>query len=375
MSLNRFNYLPDVEFVNADADTIEAKVITAYETIAKRTLAKGDPVRLFLLTIANLIILLLNNLNETGKQNLLRYAEKNNLDHIGALIGVDRLAATPAVTTMEVTLSAAQTFNVTVPAGTRFTADGKVFFTLDSSMVIAAGSTTGTGTATCTDVGTVGNDFVAGQIKTLVDPIPYVASVANTTKSEGGAEIQGDKSYRESIHTAPESFSVAGPKGAYEWFAKNASALISDVAVTRPAAGCVDVRVLLEGGAIPGQSLLDIVDAALNDRSVRPLTDYVTVQAPTVKSYNINLTYYIDTEDLGQEVTICADVEAAVAEFVTWTKSKIGRDINPSELIRKIIVAGAKRVTVTAPVFTVVAETEVAIANTVTVNYGGSEDA
>lgn len=105
------------------------------------------------------------------------------------------------------------------------------------------------------------------------------------------------------------------------------------------------------------------------------MTDLVTVQAPTVENYDINLTYYIDTEDVAQEAIIRANVAAAVDEFVAWTKAKIGRDINPSELIRKIIVAGAKRVTVTSPEFAVLDKTQIAIADNVTVQYGGTEDA
>ena len=88
--------LPDINFVDIDAATIEAEIINEYETITGRTLQRGDPVRLFLLTITNIIILLLNRLNKTGKQNLLRYAEGDNLDHLGALLGVERIEASAA---------------------------------------------------------------------------------------------------------------------------------------------------------------------------------------------------------------------------------------------------------------------------------------
>ena len=369
------NQLPDINFVEVDAATLEAEIIHEYETVTGRTLQRGDPVRLFLLAITNIIVLLMNRLNQTGKQNLLRYAEGDNLDHLGALLGVERIPATSAQTTMRITLSVVMGTNVTVDAGTRFTADGKVFFALDNSVVIPAGSQYADGSATCTEAGTAGNGFVAGQIKTLVDPVPYVASVTNLTKSEGGAGIEEDASYREAIHIAPESFSVAGPIGAYEYYAKHASALVSDVAVSSPAPGEIDIRVLLEGGAIPGEEMLAIVDAAVNDRKIRPLTDHVTVQAPVVTSYNVNVTYYINTEDIAQQTAIQNRVTAAVNEFVIWTKTKIGRDINPSKLVQMIVDAGAKRVTVTSPSFTVLDMTHVGVANTITVQYGGTEDA
>ena len=366
--------LPDITFVDADAATVEAEIINEYERITERTLAKGDPVRLFLLTIASIIILLKNNINETGKQNLLRYAEKGKLDHLGALVGLERLQATPAVTTMRITLSETMGTNVTVDAGTRFTADGQIFFTLDETLVIPAGSLYGDGSATCTEKGVVGNDYVAGQIKTLVDPVPYVDNVANLTKSEGGAEIEEDESYREAIHMAPESFSVAGPEGAYFFYAKRASSLISDVAVSSPDPGEVDVRFLLNGGVIPGAEMLQIVSDALNERNVRPLTDHVTVQAPTAVNYDVDITYYIDSNDMTMSSAIQTAVTEAVNNYVTWQKEKLGRDINPSELIRLVMQAGAKRVTVTTPVFAALDKTQVAIADEVTVNMGGFED-
>ena len=96
--------------------------------------------------------------------------------------------------------------------------------------------------------------------------------------------------------------------------------------------------------------------------------------APTAVSYDVDITYYIDSADATMASTIQASVTAAVDNYVAWQKEKLGRDINPSELIRLVMQAGAKRVTVTAPVFTALDKTQVAIADEVTVNMGGFED-
>ena len=63
----------------------------------------------------------------------------------------------------------------------------------------------------------------------------------------------------------------------------------------------------------------------------------------------------------------------AVNAFVLWQKSKLGRDVNPSELIRRIMDAGAKRVVVTAPEYAAVSVTQVAVAKTTNVSLGGME--
>jgi len=373
--MSKLDNLADIVFVDADADEVESYVIGRYEAITGRTLAKGDPVRLFLLTITALIVLLLNKINETGKQNLLRYATGDNLDHLGGLVGVERIPAKAAVTTMRVKLSAQLQTATIIPAGTRFTAGDNVFFALDAPLVIEAGTTIADGSATCLTKGELGNGYVVGQLKTLVDPVPYVDSVVNITTSEGGAEVQDDGSYREDIRLAPEHFSTAGPDGAYVYHAKRASSKISDVTVWSPEAGKVEVRPLLAGGELPGEEMLQQVKATLNDKTVRPLTDNISVLAPEQVSYSINLTYYIASDNKAQATAIQNAVNAAVDDYVLWQKSKLGRDINPSELIVRVMAAGAKRVAVTAPAFTATTDMQVAICSGKSVTLGGIEDA
>ena len=368
------NSLPEIVFVDADKNKVEEAVLGEYESITGRTLARGDPVRLFLLTIANIIILQMNAINETGKQNLLRYAKGDNLDHLGAFMGVDRMPAAASRTTMKLTLSAVRDVSTVIPEGTRFTAGDNIFFALTADVLIPAGETEGEGEARCQTAGPVGNGYAAGALATLVDPVPYVAAVENTTVSEGGADEQDDDSYREDIHIAPESFSVAGPAGAYEYFAKRASALITDVSVTSPSPGEVEVRPLLEGGEIPGEELLDAVEGVLSADDVRPLTDHVTVLAPEKKEYAVKFTYYISRDNQAQAETIRQAVETAAADFQAWQKEKLGRDINPSELIARVVKAGAKRVEVESPVYTKLAGTQVAISTGCTEEYGGIED-
>lgn len=372
---SKLKSLPEIVFVDADASKVESYILSEYEKITGRSLAKGDPVRLFLLTNAAVIVLLLNKINETGKQNLLRYANGNNLDHLGALVGVERIPATAAVTTMQVTLSAELGNSTIIPAGTRFTAGDNVFFALDATMLIKAGQTSGTGSATCLETGPKGNGYITGQLKMLVDPVPYVASVANITTSEGGSDVQDDDSYREDIHGAPEHFSTAGPDGAYIYHAKRASAKIADVTVWSPSAGTVEVRPLLTGGEIPGEELLSQVKATLDDKCVRPLTDKVTVLAPEVVNYAIDVSYYIDRDNETQAGAIQSAVNKAVNDFVLWQKSKLGRDVNPSELIARIMAAGAKRVAVTAPVYAKLTQTQVGVCTSTKVELGGIEDA
>lgn len=373
--------LPEINFVTADKEVVENEIFALYTTITGRKLAPADPIRLFLLAITNIVILLLNRINDTGKQNLLAYARGANLDHIGIALGVERLQATGAVTTMKLTASMARPEGIAIPKGTRFTSGDGAFFALTEPYYLSANETSILVKAVCTEASVKGNGYPIGSITTLVDPIPYIASVTNTTISEGGADVETDDAFRERIREAPESFSCAGAEGAYEFFTKKASALISSVKVVSPKPGDVVVYPGLVSGEIAKAEILTLVETALTDKKVRPLTDNVSVKAPIAKNYSINLQYYIDSDNAYYADTIKARVDEAVTDYTKWQSGKVGRDIIPSELIRRIMEAGAKRVTVNSPIFTVVKDgrkedgyqVELAQCTGKTIIYGGVE--
>lgn len=368
--------LPDIDFASTDVTETTNNIITAYEAISDRTLYPGDPTRLFFLSLAAIIVQQNSLINLTAKANLLKYASGTILDHIGAFSETTRLPAAAAATTIRFTLSAIQLAAISIPAGTRVSTSSnpKRYFATSSFAQITPGELTIDVLAFCTDVGVTGNGFTVGQINQIVDPIAFVASATNLSISSGGANVEDDDAYRERIHTAPESFSVAGPSGAYKHWAKSASSSIVDVEVFSPAACQVVVVPLLENGGIPGQALLDVVNEAVNDRSRRPLTDQVTVKAPTTLPYNIVFHYWISKERLSELTTIQASVNQAISSFVSWQNSKLGRNINPSELIRRIMDAGAYRVNITEPAYADVDYDEVAIVGTIAATYGGLTD-
>ena len=378
----KLSVLPDIDFVSAKKTIIESQVIKMYERITGRELARGDPVRLFILTIVNTIILLMNKINYTGKQNLLSYATGNNLDNVAAMMGATRLQASAAKVTEQFTLSAEMATGTVIPRGTRVSSGDTNYFALDDDLTIPSGSLSGSGTCTCINTGKEANGYALGTITTLVDPLPYVASVSNITVSSGGSDVEADDDFRNRASDSLESFSCAGPTGAYEYWAKTANSDISAVTVISPTPGDVYIYPLLTDGELPGDEVLREVDSICNDKNIRPLTDHVFVKAPDTVSYDINLTYYITTENAGLANAIKNKVTEAVEEYKTWQRRKIGRDINPSKLVQMVIAAGAKRVEVSSPVFTHVKNgskednygVELAICNTTNINNGGYED-
>ena len=375
--------LPDITFAEKDASEIQSSVISTYEEITGRKLAAGDPIRLFLLSLAAIIVQQRVVIDYSAKMNLLAYAKGDYLDHIGVLVGCERIPAAAAATTLLYTLSAVRETETVIPKGSRVQAGDKVYFATKEELVILAGETTGTVEAACTTLGEAGNDYAIGELTQIVDPVAFVASCTNLSKSEGGAEEEEDEPYRSRIQEAPESFSDAGSEGAYRYWAKSASALIIDVAVLGPLdegsngtvqPGCVEVYPLLEGGELPGNEILEDVDKVLSKRTVRPLTDYLTIAAPQAIFYDVDMTYYIDNEDATNASTIREAVQKAVDNYVLWQKTRLGRDIDPTELYYRVRAAGARHVTIATPVFQKLEKAQVGIANAVGVMFGGLED-
>lgn len=371
-----FPNLTDITFAHKDPDTVTSEILTLYETLTGRTLARADPVRLFLDTVILAIIQQRNLIDHSAKMNLLAYAEGDYLDHIGALLGVTRLAASSAGTTLLFTLESALNYEAVIPSGTRVSAsDGKAFATVEEAL-IPSGSLMADVDAQCTTPGASGNGYVPGQVNRLVDPLPFGVSVRNLTETTGGSDIESDENFRERIQIAPESFSVAGPKEAYRYFARSADPDIIDVAVIGPPVtqpGVVKIYPLMTGGTLPSQEVLSAVLKVCSADDVRPDTDYVEVLAPEEVNYTVDMTFWIDINDSVKASYLQAAADQAVHDWILWQSKVLGRDINPSELIHRVMESGVKRCEVRSPVFRELKDWETAQCMGVNVVYGGLE--
>ena len=380
--MNAIKSLPDISFIdNKDIDQVRQEMVADYESFISEatgqtvTLERSSVHRMELYAAAAQIYQAMQYIDRQGKQSILKYSYSDFLDNLAIFKGVTRNPATAATTTLRFTLSAERDTATGIPQGTRVSTAGAIYFATDVYAEIPAGSTTVDVPATCTVAGTDGNGFAAGELATIVDPIPYVASVTNTTATEGGAEIESDDDLAERVFLAPGAYSTAGPEDGYLYHAKAYSAAIGDVVATSDqAAGTVDIVFIMADGSTPGEEMIEGLEGYLQGKTIRPMTDLVRVAAPQEVTYTINLTYYINRSDSAKAVTIQAAVAQAVADYQTWQRA-IGRDINPSQLVRMVMDAGAKRVTVTAPTYTAVDATKVsALQGDAVISYGGLED-
>lgn len=365
--------LPDIQFCETDAAAVQAEVLAGYEAVTGRTLYPGDPERLFLEGLAYVIALQRFAIDYAGKMNLLRYAAGDYLEHLGALTEVYRLPPAAASCTVRFSANEALPGAAPIPAGTRVTPDGTLLFATTAAAEIAAGELFADVTAVALVPGAAGNGFLPAQINRLVDPVAGVATVANVTLTLGGADAEGDEPLRERIQLSPESFATAGPRLAYVYWVKSTHQDVLDVSVTSPVPGQVDVRLLATGGESPAPELVASVLAMLSEDKRRPLTDQVAVAAPGIEIFDVDVSWWVAQPSAALAAQIQTAVTAAVEGYVSWQRSRIGRDVNPSELTRRIMAAGAKRVEVRAPAYAALDATQVAQPGEVSVVYGGVE--
>ena len=380
--ISKLYNLPDISFVDdISYEKILNEMIADYEkkyqeaTGRKVTLRPGDKEHIHLRIEAGQYFQMYQILDNAAKMNLLKYSKGNFLRHLGAFKKTFIQEPKPAVVTARFTLSEIRKDVIYIPQGTRITAGDGVYFATDDYAEVKAGESFVDVDCTCETVGEVGNEYIVGQIETIVDPVPYVSGVSNITKSDGGTGEESEDSFRERIFLAPSSYSVAGPADAYEYWVKQYnSAAIEDVKIYEPTEAVVDIRILLIGGALPSKTFCSGCLEYLRENPIIPLTDNDLVAAPDVVNYNLKAVYYIARSDLNNIKVIQESIEAAKETYLNWQRTKIGRDINPDALTEFVRAAGGKRVVITSPVFTPIPETSIAMEKTVEFTYGGIED-
>ena len=409
----------DLKFAEDDARVLADRLKDVYEAIRRANGEPGfrqglaDPERLMQLTQATILAQVNQNIDNAGKGSLLFFADENTVEHIGYLYGKrgKRLDASYSLTTIRYSLSVQRSVRTIIPMGSRVTADNKIFFATMAALEIPAGELSGEIEAKCLTSGIIGDGFGIGTIKNMVDRVPFVSAVENITPSTGGEEKEGIDQYKERLRILPESFSVAGPDGAYEFWALTASPGIVDARVWMPeldmqslaeflapwgindtvgfynalfnyfrtsgtGPGNVDVTVLMKDGELPSDEVLQQVSSTLTDRSRRPLTDFVHVKRPTPIEFNVNIRFWIDTERATEASSIIEAVNKAVDQYIAWQKVSLGLDILPDMLHKLVMDCGVKRLEIIEPEFTVLQLKEVAqFGGNKTVAYEGLEDA
>lgn len=374
--------LPTVDFIDGmTLDKLQKGLIERYQYMYEKVtgvpivLQPSDSPRLRLNADAVYIFQGFMYIQRAGEQNMIGSSWGDALVQLAALLGIEKHEAKAATCTVRFTLQEARTAAVSIPQGTRVSVPGNaVYFATTEYAEVAAGSLYVDVSCDCTVTGGSGNGYPVGSITELTDRVPYVGSVSNTTVSAGGSDLETDDELAERVFLAPSSFSTAGPDAAYVYHCKAFNPDIDDVFVDSSTPGAVEIYFTMAGGTLPEAEVINGLKEYLADEPVRPFTDFVVVAAPDVYSYDLEIQYWINRSDISRATEIQTAVETAVDAYISWQQKKIGRDLNPDELIKRAVNAGAKRVRVVSPTFTKIDKAQIAIIRNRTVNYKGVED-
>ena len=382
MGIEEIKDLPDVSFIdNLSLEEVKNILIEEfkkeYENITGKeaVMERSDPMRVLISAQAVLDMQLLSFIDRCGKMNLLKYAQGDFLDHMGAFKNRERKEAQNASVMVRFSVADPRSEAEPIPQGTMVTADQKVFFETAEYAEIPAGESSIEILCSATTAGREGNDYEKGEITTLVTPTGFISEVSNTTKSNGGTDRESDEDYAEGIFRAPDKYSVAGPEPAWISLVKDFDSNVEDVYPdTVPGSGVVQITILMKHGRIPESTELQSIHDYLIRPDIHTLCTLVEVKPPEQVNYEISLTYYIGESSKSRITEICQNAEQAVGAYTEWQDSRVGRDINPDELLVMLKQAGAKRVVITSPVFCQVPDGAVAhFDGTQKVTYGGVE--
>ena len=200
---------PDVSFIdNKTIDDVRGDMVADFEafmlqaTGSKVSLGRASVHRMILYSAAAQIYQAMQYVDRAGKQSLLKYSYSEFLDNLALLKGVTREPAKAATTTIRFTASATRTLATPIPAGTRVSSSGSIYFSTMEYAEIPAGSLTVDVLAECTATGNAGNGLAPGEVSTIVDPVPYITSAVNQNTTEGGADVENDESLAERVYLA-----------------------------------------------------------------------------------------------------------------------------------------------------------------------------
>jgi phage-related baseplate assembly protein len=331
-------------------------MVSYFQTEADRTLYPAQLEQLLINLYAYREILVRNNIQYCGMQNLVAFAVYPMLDYLGAFYDLPRFPEQPASCTLQFTLGAVQGSSVSIPAGTNIgTTDGLFIFTTTVLLVISAGALSGVVYATCTTYGDAANGYALGAVSVQLPALTPTMTVTNTTITANGAAEETDNHYRSRIQAAPNNLTTAGPSGSYRSLTLDVSPTIVDAQVVTPVPGTVQVYVLAgpatvplgppNNTGLPTAELLTAVNDALSAADVRPLCDTVLVSPVAEVDYQVSgsITLYANAD----YASVAAGINAAAQNLALSLAAAVQQDIILNQWITALSVAGVYNLDIT----------------------------
>lgn len=187
------------------------------------------------------------------------------------------------------------------------------------------------------------------------------------------AIMESDAALRLRAQRAYDGLSVAGPSGAYEYFARTASGRVRDARAISPSPAKVTVSILsTEGDGAATEELLNTVRTVLNAEDTRPVADRLTVQSAEIVTWRLNAKLYFYPGPESEPI-----LAAAESSFKTWLTEQglIGQDVALSAIAAALHVHGVQRVELTEPTQNItISDSQAARCESFTLSEGGRNE-
>lgn len=164
---------------------------------------------------------------------------------------------------------------------------------------------------------------------------------------------ESNDSLRKRVQLAPEGQTTAGSEGSYIFHGLNADPRVKDIYPYAPLdetgnpTGICNIYVLsTEGAGEASEELLNIVDAALNAKSVRPLTDKPIIYSASILNYSIEAEIFID-EGPDENIILSSCYQAA--EEYTQKSHAFNGVVSLSGIYQALHQPGVSRVNLISP--------------------------
>ncbi|MDN4021503.1 baseplate J/gp47 family protein [Acinetobacter pittii] len=168
------------------------------------------------------------------------------------------------------------------------------------------------------------------------------------------AIYESDSSLRTRVQLAPEGQTTAGSEGSYIFHGLNADPRVKDIYPYAPLdedenpTGICNIYVLSnESDGTAPEDLLNVVSAALNAKSVRPLTDRPIIYSASILNYSIDAEIFID-EGPDENIVLSSCYKAA--QEYTKKSHSFNNGISLSGIYQALHQPGVSRVNLISPV-------------------------
>ncbi|MDA8449847.1 baseplate J/gp47 family protein [Acidovorax sp. GBBC 3332] len=317
-------------FIDRDPQQVVEDLVAQYEAMTGRTLYPAQIERLIIDLVAYRESLTRELIQDTALQNLVAFARAPFLDHLGALLGVDRLPAGKAHATVRMEFTAATARALPLPAGWRVELPSGQVFAADSAGEIPAGALAYEFAASAQDAGVQTNGWPPSLLRAVDDAPAALAALRTTTTTRGGMDAETDERYRQRVKLAPEAFSY-GSEHRYRLTALSVAPSLRDVRVWSPRPdGSINV-VLLGADGVPGPETVAQVQAALDAPRGRMLGDRITVSAAVPVDYAISVR--VDVAAGYVSDLVLAGVEQRLRAWAAQQAGRLGGDLVPAQIV------------------------------------------